>query len=150
MSYHLFIIRMQQNRKSWFFHLIFFSNFSRQGEEKRFDQPRWLSYAEFRTQIFDKLSKTFIISRFESGYFNPVPWTEFLPKFVWFSRNCFEECPLFFEKTIHSGGHEKISFFPWRSPSSTYYSPNVDKSPKKTLISKVGVLGGKGRTPGER
>ena len=39
--------------------------------------------------------------RFESGYFETGPSTEFSPKFTWFSRKCLIECLLFFEKTIH-------------------------------------------------
>ena len=58
--------------------------------------------------------------------------------------------PFFFKRQCIQEVTKKLSFFPWRSPSSTYYPPNVVKSLKNPLISKVGFFGGKGRTPGER
>ena len=57
--------------------------------------------------------------------------------------------PFFFKRQYIQEVTKKILFFPWRSPSLTYCPLNVAKYPKKSLISKVGFFGGKGRTPGE-
>ena len=77
-------------------------------------------------------------STFESGYFKSGPSSEFLPKFTYFSRKCLTECPLFFQETIHSRGHEKIIIFPLAVPLLNILSPKCGQIPQKVANFKGG------------
>ena len=81
---------------------------------------------------------------------NHYPRASFYQNMCGFSGVFSLHAPFFFEDAIHSGGHEKNYYFSPGDPPPQHITPKCVQIPKKKLlILKVGVLEGKGRTPGE-
>ena len=138
-----------------------FGRFMRLNDDFRGIRKNWISTICFSHQGRAK-NRPFLMIFFIFMIKNPkmfnlrvviliqYPQASFYQNLRDFPGSASSNAPFFSKRQYIQKVTKKLSFFPWRSPSSTYYPPNVVKSPKKPLISKVGFFVGKGRTPGER